>query len=161
LYSKNKCTPATSERRLWSRLVGMKNTLTPNEMLDKTLEWFAMDFKDINDGDTRRDSEHYKAERLIAEKFPEMDSPEFMEYSPMIFEQLVDDGYLTKGDNKYSINFKGKMFYKNGGYIKEQKRKSNATTLQSWQTWAIVVGTALAGIYALVEILKLLFSCRS
>ena len=137
----------------------MEKKFTPNEMLDITLNWFAMDFKDIGMGEDaipRNEVEHHTAERLIMRMHPQLDKAgsEFMEYSNMILEQLVSDRYLSKIGPRYSITFKGKMFSKSGGYIKKEKRESTSITLQSWQTWAISVGTVLAGIYGLVEILK-------
>jgi len=63
-------------------------------------------------------------------------------------------------NGRYLISCKGKLLYDgDGGFGKIQKRKIKAATLQSWQTWAIAVGTVLGGLYGLIELLKYIFSC--
>ena len=63
--------------------------------------------------------------------------------------------WVEGADVKYLISCKGKLFWEGvGGFSEKDKRDSKAATLQSWQTWAIVAGTVLAGLYALQEILK-------
>lgn len=78
----------------------------------------------------------------------------------MMCAKMSRDGYLQRHDNvRYSLYAEGFFFIKTGGYSKEEARKRNQAALQFWQTWAIVVGTFLAGVYGLVEIVKRLFQC--
>lgn len=136
------------------------NKLSPEEMLDITLNWFATDFDDMGKGEdalVRTGVEHYKAEALIMRKYTKLNENRFMEYSSLIFEKLVTDEYLKREDNgTYSITLTGKMFSQSGGYKSERCRKTKATILQSLQTWLIVIGTVAAGGYGLWELLKAL-----
>lgn len=82
---------------------------------------------------------------------------------------LYNKGYMycnVSGDRtaKYSdngmflLNCAGKMFWEDkGGFRKQAKRETNEATLQSWQTWAIAIGTVAAGIYGIYEICRSLF----
>lgn len=59
---------------------------------------------------------------------------------------------------KYLISCKGKLLWDGeGGFKKREIRKIKGATLQSWQTWAIAVGTSFAGLYALIQFLTWLF----
>ncbi len=58
-------------------------------------------------------------------------------------------------NGRYLISCKGKLLYEGeGGFGKREQRKIRAANLQFWQTWAIAIGTVLAGAYGLVEIWK-------
>lgn len=62
-------------------------------------------------------------------------------------------------NGRYLISCKGKMLYEGeGGFRKREQRKIRAATLQFWQTWAIAIGTVLAGAYGLVEIWQFIFN---
>ena len=108
--------------------------ITPIEMLDKTLQWFAMDASEMGIGIqmcSRHEVEMKKAIPLIIDKFPELNTSEYLLYSKMIFEKLAKDKYLTLktydhkySDDRYSITFEGKLFSKLGGYKYELKWKA-------------------------------------
>ena len=113
-------------------------------------------------------------EKWLSENYPDkIDKGELQDITLYLWiEQMMyfeSNGLRTSDyndnlpDGRYLISCKGKMFMEGvGGFIKKDKRDSNAASLQFWQTWAIVVGTFLAGLYGLVEILKYisrLFSC--
>ena len=75
---------------------------------------------------------------------------------------LFDDDKLVESDlyKYWVLTVKGKMFE---GYVRRKKRQSVSITLQSVQTWAIAVGTSLAGLYALFQLLSMLlknFHCH-
>jgi hypothetical protein len=78
----------------------------------------------------------------------------------MMCAKMSRDGYLQRHDNiRYSLYAEGFFFIKTGGYSTTETRERKKANLQSLQTWAIVVGTFLAGVYGLVEILKRFFQC--
>lgn len=78
----------------------------------------------------------------------------------MMCAKMSRDGYLQKFDNiRYALYAEGFFFIKTGGYSTTEIRERKKANLQSLQTWAIVVGTFLAGAYGLVEILKRFFQC--
>jgi hypothetical protein len=140
----------------------MNNTLTPVEMLDKVLEWFAMDVSQIKLSVLipRTAAPKDQALRNMAEVFLELNTPEFLLFADLIFDKLVRDKYIKVLNQQtpiapiYAITFDGILFSRQGGYQKEDKRKVIQATLQSWQTWAIVIGTFLAGLYGLWEIAR-------
>jgi|SRR5471030_1337930 len=76
--------------------------------------------------------------------------------------KLIKDGYIERpygfsnpeSHTIYSLTFEGLIFYQKGGYIyysKNEKRKNIKDTIY---IWAVAIGTSLAGIYGLFEILK-------
>lgn len=84
---------------------------------------------------------------------------------PPILNKLVTDGNadfeisefkdsLYESNKIYTISFEGIILIENGGYKRKGKKESISTKLQSLQTWAIAVGTALAGLYGLYELIK-------
>ena len=91
---------------------------------------------------------------------------------PSIINKLEKDGYvhsnisdqkdiIFKTDKKYMISFEGKLLNENGGYRYKKKRDSISASLQLVQTWAIALGTVLAGLYALYQIIiALTTSCQ-
>lgn len=82
--------------------------------------------------------------------------------SVTIMSKLIKDGFLEPNNpisfTEVRITFDGIMFYEAGGYNKKRRKESIQANLQSSQTWAIVVGTLLAGLFGLVEIGKWLYS---
>ncbi len=128
-----------------------KNKLTPNEMLDKVLEWFSMEIDEMGTGEQLISREWIKeqdASRLMVDKFRELNTTDFLYYKDMIYRKLAKDGYLEV-ENKviYSITFEGKMFSKNGGYIKQhelneasESRKDFREKMLLWGTWAVAFG---------------------
>lgn len=78
----------------------------------------------------------------------------------MMCAKMSRDGYLQRHDNaRYTLFAEGFFFIKTGGYSTTETRERKKANLQSLQTWAIVIGTFLAGVYGLVEILKRFFQC--
>jgi len=64
---------------------------------------------------------------------------------------LLDDEFLP---NEFSVTFKGRLFINNGGYKNQLRKESISVNLQLIATWAIVIGTSLAGVYSLYSLLK-------
>lgn len=101
-------------------------------------------------------------------KYPEVDKGEIEDITLYLWrEQMMY--FETNGKRlseyndldvkgRYLISCKGKLLYEGeGGFCKSEKRKIRAAKLQSWQTWAIAVGTILGGLYGLLEFLKYFF----
>jgi len=78
-----------------------------------------------------------------------------------IMEKLIKDGYAARldieGIDKYFITFEGLIFIKKGGYSNQHKKESKTKFILSFQTWLIVIGTVLAGIYGIFEMFKFFF----
>jgi hypothetical protein len=88
-------------------------------------------------------------------KIYKIHSPEI----PFLYRQLAINGYIDiddKGSDIFlkDINLKGILFIDDGGYIEENRRKTNSANLKSAETWAIAIGTSLSGVYCLFEFLK-------
>jgi hypothetical protein len=91
---------------------------------------------------------------------------------PSIVIKLLKDGYIDfetklpkdtifESDKRYMITFEGKLLNETGGYGDKAKRETISTNLKLVQTWAIAVGTALAGLYAFYQLLTTMTtSCR-
>ena len=129
----------------------------PVKMLDLALRWFAMDTKEIlskHPAVTREHVTQNDAAQSMVDFFPQLNNTEFLMYHNMIFDKLANDGYIKKVNELNSITFEGKLFSKSGGYEVANKKSAIRANLQSSQTWAIAVGTVLAGAYGLLEILK-------
>lgn len=96
--------------------------------------------------------------------FNDIDSSELA----MILEHLIDESYIksierTEQDTMnlppqttkfYKIIFKGKVFIENGGYTQKEKIVKREIFRQTLAIWITAIGTGLAGIYGLFEILK-------
>jgi hypothetical protein len=150
------------------------NNLSPIEMLDKTLEWFAMDVSEMGMGEqliARESITRTKALRLMVDKMPELNTTDFLVYSNLVLNKLVKDEYLScpddgriSGEPAYSITFEGKIFSKMGGYnskisadrgenIRLEKIERNQRFHQSALTWLTIiltVATAIQALYAAV-----------
>ena len=76
----------------------------------------------------------------------------------LILQKFVKDGYANESTKEeYWITFLGKMFIDNGGYVKQKQKETITKNFQLMQTWAIAIGTALAGLWALYLFLKEIF----
>lgn len=60
------------------------------------------------------------------------------------------------------ISYKGIAFIddSNGGYVKKKEKEKNKKNLELAQTWAIVVGTTLAGLWTIYEFYKVLIESQ-
>ena len=56
--------------------------------------------------------------------------------------------------HQIKITFRGIAFISNGGYVKQKEKETISKNLQLVQTWAIAIGTALAGLWALYLFIK-------
>ncbi len=65
--------------------------------------------------------------------------------------QLDEDGYIFLKDDLYIITIKG-MIYR--GYTKDFKASRVSRRVSRFHNWTLAIGTALAGLYGLYEIMK-------
>lgn len=83
-------------------------------------------------------------------------------------EHLQNDGYIQSktfeeyveemGENlyytKYKTTFKGELFYEQGGYNRQLEKETNINRIRNLERILLTIGTLLAGLYGLVEIVK-------
>ena len=79
-----------------------------------------------------------------------------------IIYKLEKDGFLTHldwytGGVGGNITFEGGLFYDNGGYIENERRIKAETNRQVMINIIVALGTGLAGIYALVQLVMYIF----
>jgi len=131
----------------------------PYLMLDKVLEWFAMDIDDIDKNPlvTRINVIRETAYSNMCKTMKELNVPEFIVYNDVIIEKLVKDGYLSQDRALLSITFEGKLFSKQGGYREKNRKESISYRNAYIQTLVLTGGTAAAGAYGIFEICKWIF----
>lgn len=76
-----------------------------------------------------------------------------------VIDRLIDDKYIKiepvhANYPNYKITFEGELLLQRKGYQEKEKREKEQTRLQSMQTFAIWVGSAIAGIYYFVELVR-------
>jgi len=75
-----------------------------------------------------------------------------------IIAKLIEEKYVMRFDSgQYTLTVTGRMFFEKGGFrqqLIDEKRKARVEVVY---IWAVGVGTVLAGIYGLFEMLKWLF----
>lgn len=122
---------------LKSRAKNISTTeIGPVYMMDKVLEWFAMNPSEFKGGlmlPRHSVTEYEVGSNIVEYYFPELNTGEFVIDLGLILDQLVADKNLDlvseKYPKKYSINFKGKFFSRNmGGYAGELDRKNAENT---------------------------------
>jgi len=157
--------------------------ISPIEMLDKVLHWFAADFNDIKPATAtiRQRITEDDAFRQIFKDHAELQSGEFIAYSDIIFIKLVKDDYVSLEYLKeprvhgefwktkvYTITFEGKIFSKEGGYQgkinrlnaentrleKLEKAQRDYRRAQIWLTILVAVGTLIPAIPYIIRFLK-------
>jgi hypothetical protein len=107
--------------------------MSPIEMLDKCLEWFALDIAEFVKTDSQIANEKISKPAAITEIgrcYEEINGMDFLMYAELIIDKLVRDGYLKKDGDLLSITFEGKLFSKTGGYSRQlTENETKATTL--------------------------------
>lgn len=72
--------------------------------------------------------------------------------------KLTNEGYIEKLPSGITIiTLDGLLFISNGGYTQKIKDIKAERFRQTLATWMTAIGTALAGIYGLVEMAKWLY----
>jgi hypothetical protein len=104
--------------------------LSPIEILNKALEWFALDMEEFLKTPSQHVNKNISKPEAITEigrGYKELHTTDFLMYADLVIDKLFRDGYLTSNDvgysgreRLYSISFEGKLFSKAGGYIQQQ-----------------------------------------
>ena len=77
----------------------------------------------------------------------------------LITEKLCRNGYAVKGkDSEWAITYDGVMFLKSAGYKSEANRARLRTLRDKFQYWVLVGAAFAAGLYSVVELLKIVWS---
>lgn len=111
---------------------------------EKKLDYLLQECRDELSRLRTEEEWHNISKKVCDDLSAKRDKPLFIMY----LDKLEADGLIKKNDTGYVATYKG-LFYK--GYEKTRKDESTATNLQLIQTWAISIGTALAGLYALYQ----------
>lgn len=84
----------------------------------------------------------------------------------IMLEKLAKDGYMRSlqpgpntpehhlFDKRFKITFEGILFIQGGGYVGAAKAKATQETAQTFAVWIAAIGTALGGVYGIVEIFQ-------
>jgi hypothetical protein len=132
--------------------------MTPIDMLDHVLSWFAKKSDEYNKfGTTVVSRPAFTKNDALKEMQKDNEvfrSAEFLIFADMVLDKIVSDGYIKYFEQLYSITFEGKLFHQTGGYSAEYKNESNRKFLRSLEKWLIVGGTVFAGLYGLFEMIK-------
>lgn len=92
-------------------------------------------------------------------------------YMEQILDKLETERYLYKGglvvvkhlpngkeyDNMYNLTFEGLLLLNSGGYRAKMKREQSSVLLNWVSSLSIAVETVLAGIYGLMEIVRVVY----
>ena len=71
-----------------------------------------------------------------------------------LFQKLENEGFIRRDFQEFErLTINGYLFIQDGGYKKKRSREATSKDLQSAQTWAIAIGTALAGLYSLFQLM--------
>lgn len=92
---------------------------------------------------------HNISKKICDDPDAKRDKPLFLMY----IDKLEEDNLIKKNGTGYLATYKG-LFFK--GYVENIKKENISKRLQTAQTWAISIGTAIAGIYALIQIFQIL-----
>ena len=140
----------------------MTPELSVIQMLDKVLEWFTKDYKDLGmDNPIPRQSVPVEWVRQNLEKiYPELNTNHFSEYAPLILDKLEEDGFVKQKNFVYTVTLKGKLFYRDGGYEQQEKdirrqREDSETDLRLKKRTEVVTayGSVIAAAGAILLLL--------
>lgn len=139
---------------------------SPIKLLDTVLYWFALEPHQYKGGmiiPRIKVPSHVVGDNLIEFYFSDLNSPDFVLEIDLLLDQLAIDGYLYKHTEEkwrptYSITFKGKVFYNNGGYKSKDEREKRQNRIQKVRDSLLISGTWFAGAAGLLlvvnEVLK-------
>jgi hypothetical protein len=132
--------------------------MTAIEKLDATLKEISKDYKGvimqdlharlattyhtkINENDIQGIITGNELERIILKLLDD-------KYISSISKALSSTAYATSIEHFFTT-FDGNLLIQTGGYAKKIEREKDAAFYEKVKSWAIVVGTVLAGLYAL------------
>ena len=137
--------------------------MTPNELLDDILKWFATSPNAYPSGTIEMATIDHMERTGISIEEQGFGNLKFNLIEKAI-NKLVDDKYLLlRGtiyepqEKDYTITFEGVVFSRNGGYVKKEKKENISKNLEHIQSWAIAIGAVLAGSPVLYSLLKYIY----
>ncbi len=134
----------------------------PYRILDEVLMLFSQ-----SEGSALVHIKKFDIPKLLLEKGIIID----VFYMEQILDKLEKEHYLYKGglvvvkhlpngkeyDNMYNLTFEGLLLLNSGGYRAKMKREQSSVLLNWVLSLSIAVGTVLAGIYGLMEIVRVVY----
>jgi|ERR1035437_6128080 hypothetical protein len=139
--------------------------MTPNELLDDILNWFAT-HRNAYPGGTIESATVDHMERIgVSVEEQGFGNLKFNLIEKAI-NKLVDDKFIILNgtiydppEKYYTITFEGIVFSLNGGYVKREEKENSSKNLKDIQSWTIAIGAALAGLSVLYSFLRYI-SCN-
>ncbi len=113
---------------------------------EKKLDYLLQECRDELSRHRTEEEWHNISKKVCDDLSAKKDKPLFLMY----LDKLEADGLIKKNETGYAATYKG-LFYI--GYEKNKRKENISKNLQTAQTWAISIGTAIAGLYALVQII--------
>ena len=110
----------------------------------------------------RDGTEPIDLEYLITKEFPKINPRD----RKIIREKLIEDKYISSfvpalgsdkflSDREYQcINFNGIFLLNKGGYVGKNRKEKFLRTLQLWLTILIALGTAVAALYYILQMMN-------
>ncbi len=111
---------------------------------EKNLDYLLQECRDELSRNRNEEEWNNIAKRVCNDLSAKRDKPLFIMY----LDKLEKDGLIKKNETGHVATYEG-LFFK--GYKKTKRKETVLTNLQLIQTWAIAIGTALAGLYALYQ----------
>ena len=138
--------------------------MTPNELLDNILNWFAT-------------SPNAKPSATITEVtiayYERSGNKNDIWFGNLkvdlikLVHKLEKDIYiisrgiqLESNEEEYTITFEGIVFQSTGGYVKQNEKEITSKNLKNLETWTIAMGAGLAGLWVIYSFLRELNFCN-
>ena len=150
------------------KIMASDGNLSPIQILDKVLYWFAMDIDDfVKTKSQSANSKVSKPEAIteIGRCYKELNTVDFLMYADLVIDKLVKDGHVISNEKQvgfsgqpimYSISFEGKLFSKSGGYTQKEINENlakeelrNDLALRKRNDHRLVLGTYLVAVAGL------------
>lgn len=114
---------------------------------EEKLDYLLQECRDELSRHRTEEEWHNISKKVCDDLSAKKDKPLFLMY----LDKLEADDLIKKNETGYVATYKG-LFYI--GYEKTKRKENISKNLQTAQTWAISIGTAIAGLYALVQIIQ-------
>ena len=88
----------------------------------------------------------------LARLHPKLFTNEWDADFQLILNHLNADEYISFFEGGLALTFKGRIFVRDGGYTKQQKRESSKQQTRLFERVALTVGTVSGGVYGLKEL---------
>lgn len=130
------------------------NKLSPLEKLDWVLKEIANNSHPIN---SSPDISHQDLYSILTQNG--FNTGIILDYE-LIIKKLKKDGYIEESVRSsdiyyYSITLEGKILLQRNGYTQQEKDRIRERRNLNLVNFCLAVGTALAGVFALIEMIKM------